>query len=61
MTQALVTASNELQGRAAYDSVFKNGTVDLGGSDSGYTAGIILSGPVCIISLPTVARSTMSR
>jgi hypothetical protein len=76
---------NELQDRAAYDVVFQNGTVFLGGSDSVYTAGtpcirgrphglsdlLILfienpvlnascSGSICIKSLPTVARTTMT-
>lgn len=41
-TQAWTTVPNGLQGRAAYDGVFQNGTVFLGGSDPVFNKGITL-------------------
>jgi hypothetical protein len=41
-TQAWATVPNELQGRAAYDGAFQNGTVFFGGSDSVFNKGITL-------------------
>lgn len=41
-TQAWATVPSDLQGREAYDGVFQNGTVFLGGSDPIFNKGITL-------------------
>lgn len=52
---------NELQGRAAYDGVFQNGTVFLGGSDPVFNKGITLVHEVGHVSPLFHVRWTVGR